>query len=42
MDAISSGLYFKIYDKWFGPKGELPYPLTTEVKRFLQMQVIPK
>jgi ABC-type amino acid transport substrate-binding protein len=42
MDAISSGLYFEVYDKWFGPKGELPYPLTTEVKRFLQMQVVPK
>jgi len=42
MDAISSGLYFQIYDKWFGPKGELPYPLTAEVKRFLQMQVVPK
>jgi len=42
MDAISTGLYFTIYDKWFGPKGELPYPLTTEVKRFLQMQVVPK
>ena len=42
MDAISSGLYGEIYDKWFGPKGELPYPLTAEVKRFLQMQVVPK
>ena len=42
MDAISSGLYFEIYDKWFGPKGELPYPLTAEAKRFLQMQVVPK
>jgi ABC-type amino acid transport substrate-binding protein len=42
MDAISSGLYFEIYDKWFGAKGELPYPLTAEAKRFLQMQVVPK
>ena len=42
MDAIASGLYFEIYDKWFGPKGELPYPLTAESKRFLQMQVVPK
>jgi ABC-type amino acid transport substrate-binding protein len=42
MDAIASGLYFQIYDKWFGPKSELPYPLTAEVKRFLQMQVVPK
>jgi len=42
MDAIESGKYFEIYDKWFGPKGELPYPLTPETKRFLQMQVVPK
>ncbi|HEY7217322.1 MAG TPA: transporter substrate-binding domain-containing protein [Candidatus Binatia bacterium] len=42
MDAISSNLYFEIYDKWFGPKGEVPYPLTSEIKRFLQMQVVPK
>ena len=24
MNAIASGLYFEIYDKWFGPKGEVP------------------
>jgi polar amino acid transport system substrate-binding protein/glutamate/aspartate transport system substrate-binding protein len=42
MDAIASGLYFEIYEKWFGPKGEVPYPLTAETKRFLQMQVVPK
>jgi polar amino acid transport system substrate-binding protein/glutamate/aspartate transport system substrate-binding protein len=42
MDAIESGQYFTIYDKWFGPKGEVPYPLTPETKRFLQMQVVPK
>jgi len=42
MDAIASGLYFEIYDKWFGPKGEVPYPLTADTKRFLQMEVVPK
>jgi ABC-type amino acid transport substrate-binding protein len=42
MDAISSGLYFEIYDKWFGPKGEVPYPLTPDTRRFLQMQAVPK
>ena len=42
MDAIASGLYFEIYEKWFGPKGEVPYPLTPDTKRFLQMQVVPK
>ena len=42
MDAIESGKYFELYNKWFGPKGEVPYPLTPEIKRFLQMEVVPK
>jgi len=42
MDAIESGKYFELYNKWFGPKGEVPYPLTPENKRFLQLQVVPK
>ncbi|HEX6437473.1 MAG TPA: transporter substrate-binding domain-containing protein [Candidatus Binatia bacterium] len=42
MDAIESGRYFEIYDKWLGQKGEVPYPVTAETKRFLQMQVVPK
>jgi polar amino acid transport system substrate-binding protein len=41
MAAIESGKYFELYDKWFGPKGEVPYPLTPENKRFLIMQVVP-
>jgi glutamate/aspartate transport system substrate-binding protein len=42
MEAIESGKYFELYAKWFGPKGEVPYPLAPETKRFLQMQVVPK
>src|SRR5215471_19839122 len=42
MEAIESGKYFELYDKWFGPKGEVPYPLSPDTKRFLQMQVVPK
>jgi ABC-type amino acid transport substrate-binding protein len=42
MEAIESGKYFQLYEKWFGPKGEVPYPLAPETKRFLQMQVVPK
>jgi ABC-type amino acid transport substrate-binding protein len=42
MDAIESGRYFEIYEKWFGQKGEVTYSLTAETKRFLQMQVVPK
>ena len=42
MEAIESGKYFELYEKLFGPKGEVPYPLAPETKRFLQMQVVPK
>jgi polar amino acid transport system substrate-binding protein len=42
MEAIESGKYMELYEKWFGPKGDVPYPLTAENKRFLMMQVVPK
>ncbi|MEI6153362.1 MAG: transporter substrate-binding domain-containing protein [Deltaproteobacteria bacterium] len=42
MEAIESGKYFELYEKWFGPKGEVPYPLTGENKRFFILQVVPK
>lgn len=42
MEALESGKYFELYEKWFGPRGEAPYPLTAENKRFLLLQVVPK
>ena len=42
MDAIDGGEYFKIYDKWFGPKSEVPYPLSAEARTLLKLQVVPK
>jgi ABC-type amino acid transport substrate-binding protein len=39
MEAIEGGDYFNLYDKWFGPKGELPYPMTPQVKAFLLKQI---
>lgn len=42
MEAIEGGEYFKIYDKWFGPKTETPYPLSDSVKSFLMYEVVPK
>jgi ABC-type amino acid transport substrate-binding protein len=41
MDAIEGGEYQKLYDKWFGPQGEVPYPLSETARIFLQMQAIP-
>jgi len=41
MDAIETGEYQKLYDKWFGPQGEVPYPMSETARIFLQMQAIP-
>src|SRR6266568_6750265 len=38
-NGFESGKYFEIYDKWFGPKGELPYPMTRQVKAYLLKQI---
>ena len=35
---IRSGKYFELYDKWFGPKGEVPYPMTAKVRKFIEDQ----
>jgi ABC-type amino acid transport substrate-binding protein len=37
--GFESGKYFELYEKWFGPKGEVPYPLTPQVKAYLLKQV---
>src|SRR5436309_8246273 len=37
--GFESGKYFEIYDKWFGPKGELPYPMSPQVKAYLLKQI---
>jgi ABC-type amino acid transport substrate-binding protein len=42
MDGIESGKFFEIYDKWFGAKGELPYPMSAQVRSFMLLQVVPK
>jgi ABC-type amino acid transport substrate-binding protein len=42
MDGIESGKFFEIYDKWFGVKGELPYPMAFQVRSFMLLQVVPK
>src|SRR2546427_2789262 len=37
--GLESGKYFDVYDKWFGPKGEVPYPMTPQVKTYLLKQI---
>jgi ABC-type amino acid transport substrate-binding protein len=42
MEGIESGKFFEIYEKRFGPSGELPYPMSPQVRSFMLMQVVPK
>jgi len=42
MEGIESGKFFEIYEKWFGSKGELPYPMAPEIKKFMIYQTVPK
>src|SRR5262249_62339511 len=42
MDGIETGRFFEIYDKWFGAKGELPYPMSPAGRQFMIYQVMPK
>jgi len=37
--VLESGKYFELYDKWFGPRGEVPYPMTPDVRKFLLGQI---
>jgi ABC-type amino acid transport substrate-binding protein len=38
-NGFESGKYFELYEKWFGTRGEVPYPLTPQVKAYLLKQV---
>ncbi len=42
MEGIDSGKFFEIYEKWFGPKGEVPYSMSPDVKKFMIYQAVPK
>ncbi len=38
---IKSGRFEKIYDKWFGPNGEVPLPMSEEYKTLLKVLCYP-
>lgn len=42
MEGIDSGKFFEIYDKWFGANGEVPYPMSPDIKKFMIYQAVPK
>ncbi len=42
MELIDSGKYFELYDKWFGEKGVVTYPMSPEVRNYMIMQSMPE
>ncbi len=41
IDLIKSGKFFEIYDKWMGPNGVVPIPMTEEYMTLLKLQAWP-
>lgn len=41
-ELVDTGQFFTMYQKWFGPKGVVPYPMSPEVRMYLQMQAMPE
>ena len=39
--SIKTGKFFEIYEKWFGPEGELPMQMSSDYKTYLKMSVYP-
>jgi len=37
--GFESGRYFALYEKWFGAGGDVPYPMTPQVKAYLLAQI---
>jgi ABC-type amino acid transport substrate-binding protein len=42
MELIDNGKYFELYDKWFGERGVVPYPMSDNVRNFMLMQSMPE
>ena len=39
--SIKTGKFFELYDKWMGPKGPVPIPMSPTYKSYLEMIVYP-
>jgi ABC-type amino acid transport substrate-binding protein len=42
MELIDNGKYFELYDKWFGVRGVVPYPMSDQVRNYMIMQSMPE
>lgn len=37
IEAIEDGRLYEIYDRWFGPRGVVPFPMSEEVKAYFRL-----
>jgi ABC-type amino acid transport substrate-binding protein len=42
MELIDNGKYFELYDKWFGRRAVVPYPMSDRVRNYMIMQSMPE
>jgi glutamate/aspartate transport system substrate-binding protein len=42
MELIDSGKFFELYDKWFGERGVVPYPMSDQIRNYMIMQSMPE
>ncbi len=42
MELIDNGKFFELYDKWFGERGVVPYPMSDRVRNYMLMQSMPE
>ena len=42
MELIDSGRFFELYDKWFGERGVVPYPMSDKIRNYMIMQSMPE
>jgi ABC-type amino acid transport substrate-binding protein len=42
MELIEGGKYFELYDKWFGERGVVTYPMSQSVRAFITLQSMPE
>lgn len=42
MELIDSGKFFEVYEKWFGERGMVPYPMSDQVRNYMIMQSMPE
>jgi len=42
MELIDNGKCFELYEKWFGERGVVPYPMSEKVRNYMIMQSMPE